>query len=113
MRSPARGTSTGPGMTSTGTTGTGPGPGTAGTAGTTPDITDLLVPGRAVARALAAAGQRLTRDNLLAGLQERGHPASTRRAGALLAVLRAEPIPPAVPVHGVPAARSADSPVLA
>ncbi len=121
---------------STSTRGTGttraPGTGTkrvptSGTDAAVPDITDLLVPGRAIARTLASSGQRLTRDALLAGLQERGRKASARRVGILLAALRDEaamttlPPPPApapapsvaATVSGVPAARAADVPVMA
>lgn len=54
------------------------------------DVTDLLHPGRAVADALAAAEEKLTRRALVTALRERGVSCSTDRATALLAVLRAE-----------------------
>jgi hypothetical protein len=55
-----------------------------------PDISDLLEPGREVARDIAAEELRLTRDRLQTGLRSKGYSCSTDRAIALLAALRAD-----------------------
>ncbi|MQA16952.1 MAG: hypothetical protein GEV09_23315 [Pseudonocardiaceae bacterium] len=55
-----------------------------------PDVSDLVVPGRAVRYQLAAQGQALSRRALIAGLRDAGHAVSTARASALLHALNAE-----------------------
>jgi hypothetical protein len=56
----------------------------------TPDVSDLIGPGRSVRDRLAAAGRSLTRDGLVAGLRQDGHTVSSARAVALLAALNSE-----------------------
>lgn len=58
------------------------------------DVSDLLLPGRAVARELERSGQRVTRKALQEGLRARGHKVSTERAQALLGAVRDAPGPP-------------------
>jgi hypothetical protein len=53
-----------------------------------PDVSDLMPAGRAVRDRLAAAGQAMTRDELVAGLRAAGHTVSSKRASALYAALR-------------------------
>ncbi|MQA06773.1 MAG: hypothetical protein GEV07_30120 [Streptosporangiales bacterium] len=65
--------------------------GTADTAG--PDVSDLLDAGRQVRDRLTAAGLKVTRRALIAGLREDGHAVSTDRAGALRRALSADITP--------------------
>jgi Protein of unknown function (DUF2637) len=72
---------------------TGRGPSASRASSPPPDVSDLMADGRAVARALAAAGEPLTRDRLIAGLRARDVAVSTTRASALRHALNAEPHP--------------------
>ncbi|HEY3503393.1 MAG TPA: hypothetical protein VGN37_11505 [Actinocatenispora sp.] len=53
----------------------------------TPDVSDLLVPGRKVRDALAAMGEPLTKRSLTDGLRSLGHTVGAERAVALLHLL--------------------------
>jgi hypothetical protein len=52
--------------------------------GGTPDVSDLLVPGREVRALLTARGESLTKRSLIDGLRQSGHSVSAERALALL-----------------------------
>jgi hypothetical protein len=65
-----------------------------------PDVSDLLEPGRQVAREVAKDQLRLTRDRLQTGLRNKGYSCSTDRAIALLAALRADNGQPDPTVEG-------------
>ncbi|SEN11622.1 DUF2637 domain-containing protein [Nonomuraea pusilla] len=58
-----------------------------------PDVSDLVPLGRRVAADLEAQGEPLTRDRLRDAIRSHGRSISTDRAGALLAQLKAEPVP--------------------
>ncbi|MET7461094.1 DUF2637 domain-containing protein [Nonomuraea sp. NPDC005501] len=58
-----------------------------------PNVSDLVPLGRRVAADLEALGEPLTRDRLRDAIRSHGRSISTDRAGALLAHLKAEPVP--------------------
>ena len=54
----------------------------------TPDVSDLLVPGREVRAVLASRGEALTKRSLIDGLRQSGYSVSAERALALLTRLK-------------------------